>query len=100
MCVLSVSLTPKSIAISVLYALPSREDAELLTALPEFVRPYRKGLVLVARGWGWDLEKGRWVSPRTRPTRWTGRPVRLYKMGRCVNVPQPLHLRMRCRLAQ
>ena len=68
-----------------LYALPSRDDAELLAALPEFIQPFRKGLELVARGWGWDLAQRRWVSARTRPAKWTGRAVRLYKMGRCVH---------------
>ena len=34
-----------------LYALPSREEAGLLLALPEFVRAFREGLVLQARAW-------------------------------------------------
>jgi hypothetical protein len=65
-----------------LYAIPSRDDVELLMALPEFRKGFIAGFVLVTKAWGWDLTRRCWM--RSRPSKWKGRPIRLYKMGRCV----------------
>ena len=68
-----------------LYTLPSRDQAELSMAVPEFRRDFRTGVGLVTKAWGWDLKRRCWMHPR--PSRWTGRPIRLYKMGRCARMP-------------
>ncbi|HEV7737353.1 MAG TPA: hypothetical protein VGO47_08310, partial [Chlamydiales bacterium] len=53
-------------------------DILRLTSDPEFMHAYRKGVCLVAKSWGWDLEHKRNVTTNTQC--WTGYTIRLEKM--------------------
>ncbi len=54
------------------------EEIERLKLDPEFMANYRKGVVLVAKSWGWDLEKN--VDVTNEFQFWAGYDVRLGKM--------------------
>ncbi len=56
----------------------NQEDIANLSADKEFMSNYRKGVVLVAKSWGWDLEKN--LDVTSSEQKWTGYWVRLGKM--------------------
>lgn len=56
----------------------TQEAIPLLRAHPTFMESYRKGVCLVARSWGWDLEKGQVIANDKQ--KWTNYQVRLGKM--------------------
>lgn len=59
----------------------TEDEVKALKADSEFMTKYRRGVELVVRSWGWDLNTGILVEPRTADQRWTGYGVRLGKMG-------------------
>lgn len=61
----------------------SPKEIEALKADKEFMENYRRGVVLVVKSWGWDLEKQAAVpaGELTPAQRWTGYGVRLGKMA-------------------
>lgn len=54
-------------------------DIEELKQDLEFMTSYRKGVILVAKSWGWDLEKGVKITDNPK-LKWSGYQVRLGKM--------------------
>jgi len=56
----------------------TKDDVEALKQDPEFIQSYRRGIILVAKSWGWDLENKLDVTNRRQ--HWTGYQVRLGKM--------------------
>jgi hypothetical protein len=56
----------------------SPDDILHLKRDPEFMNAYRRGVCLVAKSWGWDLENNRNVT--TAAQRWTHYTIRLEKM--------------------
>ncbi len=56
-------------------------DVQALKADQEFMKNYRRGVVLVVQAWGWDLEQGKAIHPPAKGQRWTGYGVRLAKMS-------------------
>ena len=56
----------------------SRQDVAQLKKDPEFMRQYRRGVILTVRAWGWDLEKGAFDS---NGQQWSGPVVRLGKIS-------------------
>lgn len=61
----------------------SQADVDALKADPKFMKEYRRGVELVVRSWGWDLQRQCSVleTERTPEQRWTGYGVRLGKMA-------------------
>ncbi len=57
----------------------SASDIEELKEDEEFMASYRKGVILVARSWGWDIEKGEKIKDNPK-LKWVGYQVRLGKM--------------------
>ena len=56
----------------------TNEDVEALKRDPAFIQNYRKGVILVAKSWGWDLENRRDLTNNKQ--HWTNYQVRLGKM--------------------
>jgi hypothetical protein len=56
----------------------TKEDIEALKRDPQFMQSYRKGVILIAKSWGWDLENQRDVTNTNQ--HWTNYQVRLGKM--------------------
>ncbi len=54
-----------------------REDGRYLEGLQE-------GAALLARSWGWDLEKATPISDPDPDQRWQNWPIRLYKAAKCM----------------
>lgn len=54
------------------------EQIRKLKANPEFMKSYRDGVILVAKSWGWDLEKG--IDITNDKQKWVSYNVRLGKM--------------------
>jgi len=54
------------------------EQIKTLKANPEFMKSYRDGVILVAKSWGWDLEKKNDITNDKQ--KWVGYNVRLGKM--------------------
>lgn len=61
----------------------NQHEIEALKADEEFMRNYKKGVDLVVKSWGWDLNQDAPVSPdiKTNDQEWTGYGVRLGKMA-------------------
>jgi hypothetical protein len=56
-----------------------------------FIRALRRGVVILAESWGWDVLNSKPIDPKalrgsTAAQRWANWPVRLYKAGRCMQV--------------
>ncbi|CAF1191320.1 unnamed protein product [Rotaria sordida] len=48
----------------------------------EFIRDLRRGVRLMVRSWGWDIDKGQLFDKLDDKQKWSYWPVRLYKAGR------------------
>lgn len=66
----------------------SQEEIEVMKKDPDFMRDYRRGVVLVVKAWGWDLEKDQAiVNPQySQGQKWNGYGVRLAKMSDSVRL--------------
>lgn len=53
---------------------------------PEFVKNYLRGVELLARAWGWDLDRRSYVTNPGRSQAWSNWPVRLYKAARSLQL--------------
>lgn len=60
------------------------DDVEALKKDPEFMQNYRKGVVLVAKSWGWDLENRQNISNAKQS--WSGYEIRLWKMHNSLKI--------------
>lgn len=62
------------------YAL-SKNEIELLKSDPIFMQNYRRGVELVLKSWGWDIQLNNKVTHPSPQQHWVGYGVRLGKMG-------------------
>ncbi|MBS0648641.1 MAG: hypothetical protein JSS10_05390 [Verrucomicrobia bacterium] len=60
------------------------DDVAELKKDAEFMQNYRKGVVLVAKSWGWDLEKRQDISDDKQ--NWSGYEIRLWKMHNSLKI--------------
>lgn len=69
------------------YAVNARE-IEALKADDEFMHNYRRGVELVVKSWGWDLNKDSPIpeDEKNADQKWTGYGVRLGKMADSLNL--------------
>jgi hypothetical protein len=58
------------------------DDVAQLKADPGFMTRYRRGIVLVAASWGWDVHRADFIPEPAPEQRWQHWPVRLHKAGR------------------
>lgn len=63
-----------------IYAVTS-SDIQQLKQDPEFMKNYRRGVELVARAWGWDVNNCTPIQNPTSDQKWQNWPVRLGKMA-------------------
>jgi hypothetical protein len=59
----------------------SKQDIELLQDDPDFMQDYKRGVILVVKAWGWDLENDEAVQNPSSQQSWDGYGVRLAKMS-------------------
>lgn len=61
----------------------NEKEIEALKADTDFMKGYRRGVELVVKSWGWDINRDAQIpeSERNSDQTWTGYEVRLGKMG-------------------
>jgi hypothetical protein len=63
-----------------------KPEIETLKQDPEFMQNYRRGVELVVKSWGWDLDKGLPLENKKPSQQWTYYDVRLGKMADSLNL--------------
>lgn len=62
------------------------EEIGELNEDPRYLLDLQEGAVLLARSWGWDLEKAAPISDPDPDQRWQNWPIRLYKAAKCMRL--------------
>lgn len=71
----------------------TKEDVQRLKQDNEFMKNYRKGVTVVAKAWGWDIEKKQDLTQGDQA--WDGYEIRLWKMLNSLKIFGETELRRR-----
>jgi hypothetical protein len=53
---------------------------------PQFISRFLRGVYLLARSWGWDIDKRDYIPDPDPGQAWANWPIRLYKMAKSVKL--------------